>query len=158
MNIEKKVENGETRLTIDAPKTRYSCDPRIILKVEKHQARPIFHDITGDVKQEKTQAKESDLRQLEKLILDFIAKHGRDPIQSELVDAGAKAGCGSRATILGKLRDGEGLSRWESYATGRTRAYHPPTCLTLPHKGVLDRLDRSEEPVQPVQHPMRKDI
>jgi len=144
MHIEKRVEDGETRLILDAHKTRYSDDPRIILRVERTQARPIFHDITGDLKQERAQAKDHDLKAIETIMSEFIVKQGRDPIQSELVEAGGKAECGSRATILAKLRDGEG-AYWESYATGRTRAYRKPTCLTLPHKGVLDRLDRSAD-------------
>lgn len=152
LHVEKLVENGETRLILDAPKTRFSADPKLIIKVDKTDARPVFSDITGTVKAAKQLAKESDFLAIGTLLQTLADRDGQDPSQSDLVEAAGAAGCGSRNTILGKLRDGEGRY-WESYLTGRSKAYRRiTTCPVLPLQGVLDRLDRSGQPIQPVQH------
>ena len=152
LHVEKVVENGETRLILDAPKTRFSADPKLIIKVDKTDARPVFSDITGTVKAAKQLAKESDFLAIGTLLQTLADRDGQDPSQSDLVEAAGAAGCGSRNTILGKLRDGEGRY-WESYLTGRSKAYRRiTTCPVLPLQGVLDRLDRSGQPIYPVQH------
>ena len=141
--VKKKDPNGEDQLILTASKTRYSNNPRLILGVERTQARPIFHDNTGNVQEAKTLAKEADLRRLRDIISDYISHNGSPPNQTNIVDAAAQAKVASRATILRWLREGEG-SHWHSESNGRTRIYHLITCLTPPKIGVVDRLDRSK--------------
>lgn len=150
LHIEKRRDAGETHLVMDAFKTRYSADPKLVIKVDETLARPLFHDITGTIQQAKTLAKEQDFTALVTVITGLIDRDGRHPSQTELIEGAMQAGQGSRNTILSRLREGEGRY-WDSYLTGRTRAYRLPTCPSFPLEGDLDRLDKSEEPVQPVQ-------
>lgn len=141
--VKKKDSDGEDQLILAASKTRYSNDPGLILRVEKTQARPIFHDITGAIREAKAQAKEGDVRRLRDIISDLSSQNGTRPNQTDIVNAAAKAKLGSRATVLSWLREGEG-EHWRSESTGRTRVYSLQTCLIHPNRGGVDRLDRSE--------------
>jgi len=140
--VKKRGSDGEEQVILTASKTRYSNDPRLILRVDKTPARPLFHDVTGAVREAKAQAKEADMKRLRDIISDLSSQHGTPPNQTDIVKTAAEAKLGSRATMLAWLREGEGV-HWQSELTGRARTYQP-ICLPLQERGVLDRLDRSE--------------
>lgn len=122
LTLEKSERDGTDYLSLTASKTRYAEDPRLNLRVERTEARPIFHDATGE-KQARAQAALAD--DLDKLALVIQKRHsdlGRAPNQTEVIEAAKREKLGSRKTILKWLAQGEG-NKWQSRPEGGSRRY-----------------------------------
>ncbi len=160
LTLLKQVKDGLVTLQLTASKTRYAEDPRLTIRVQRTDARPVFHDTSAEAQVAAQAAQTEQLAQLGAVIGERQSALGRSPNQSEVVKAAVEKGLGSRNTILGWLNQGEG-TQWKSEPNGRSRVYQPSVhlsnCPEAREEGGLDRfLETGDEPVhlsngEPVQ-------
>jgi 5S rRNA maturation endonuclease (ribonuclease M5) len=152
LTIEKSVKDGTETLGVTASKTRYATDPRLTLRVERSDTRPLFYDATGEAQAAKQAALADDLTRLEAVIGTLFATNGRTPNQSEVIKAAQDQALGARRTILGRLRQGEGV-RWRSVPDGHSRVYELlSTCPPCPPLGARTEWTEDLPPREPVRN------
>ena len=122
LTLEKSERDGTDYLSLTASKTRYAEDPRLTLRVERTEDRPIFHDATGQAQARAQAALGEDLDKLALVIQKRHSDLGRAPNQTEVIEAAKREKLGSRKTILKWLAQGEG-NKWQSRPEGGSRRY-----------------------------------
>ena len=141
MHVEKTKNDDGYTLRLITNKTRYDKDFEPVLRVEAGADRPIFHDASAEAREAAQTALASDLDQLGAVIAHLYAEHKRSPNQSQIIEGAKERGLGSRNTLLGWLRQGEG-TRWQSELDGRSRVYiasvQLSTCSSPRGEGGLD--------------------
>jgi KaiC/GvpD/RAD55 family RecA-like ATPase/5S rRNA maturation endonuclease (ribonuclease M5) len=152
LTVEKRDKDGAVSLAITAGKTRYANDPRVTLRVERTDTRPLFYDASGEAQAAKQAALAADLSRLEAVIGTLFATNGRTPNQSEVIKAAQDKALGARRTILGRLRQGEGV-RWRSVPDGHSRVYELlSTCPPCPPLGARTEWTEALPPREPVRN------
>lgn len=145
LTVTRVVKNGTDHLDLTANKTRYSEDPRLQLRVERTESRPIFHDASGEVTAAVQTALAAELEALGGVIRDLAGRDVVGPNQSKIIAEAQRRKLGSRNTILGWLRQGEG-TRWQAQPDGRSLVYSPIVQLsTCPGSRGADRLDNRHQ-------------
>jgi hypothetical protein len=133
INIEKNESNNEAHLHFRVQKTRYAEDPRLALKVERTDTRPVFTR-EDPLPTKERQATRNELEELRTLLVHLEARDSL-PNQSQITTAAYEAGLGSRNTILKWLEQGE-ATFWVSHPDGRSRVYQ--LLSTCPSDQSLD--------------------
>lgn len=124
LNIERIAGESSELIRIAPSKTRYSHDPRLVLRVTRTPTKPLFEDVTNKSATSTNQITQKPLEELSELITTLKVELGRAPNQTEIAERAKVKGLASRNTIIAHLKEGEEV-HWRSNSDGAARVYEP---------------------------------
>jgi len=125
LSIERISRESSELISIAPSKTRYSHDPRLVLRVTRTPTRPRFEDVTNNKAETITnQTTQKHLEELSEIITTLKVELGKAPNQTEIAERAKIKGLASRNTIIAHLKEGEEV-HWRSNSDGHARVYDP---------------------------------
>lgn len=125
LSLEVNKTDTSKILRISSSKTRYADEIDLVLKVVHSPQGPVFSDTTKEERFAAEAAADGQLNGLRMLVVILKNELGRLPKQTEIVERARALQLGSRNTVLGYLKKGEGTHWRSSEDSGHAVIYDP---------------------------------